>query len=58
MELKEGVGFMLEIWSFVLAGFLIDKNIIFSLLFFILGVALAIYVGDLIKKRGIKDARS
>lgn len=56
---KEFFGFILEVSLFMITGFLFAwKQYFLSLL--VLGIALqvAFYVGNLIHKRGVKDASS
>jgi|TARA_Y100000310_G_scaffold62935_1_gene58212 hypothetical protein len=53
-KLKENIGFFFEIMLFYLAGVLLFKSLLVSLILFSIGLALSIYVGELIKKNALK----
>jgi len=49
-ELIEGFGFFLEIICFIMAGFFIWLSVMATVMFFICGLALALFVGKKIKE--------
>jgi len=51
--LKENVGFFFEIMLFFLSGVFFVYSMIISVALFSIGLALAIYVGGLIKKNAL-----
>ena len=54
-ELIEGFGFFLEIICFIMTGFFIWISLIATVMFFICGLALALFVGKKIKENAMKE---
>ena len=54
--LMEGVGFFLEMVSFIMAGVFMHYSLILYLLLGTVGLVMAIVVGKLIKQSGREDA--
>ncbi len=48
-QLIEGIGFGLEVLCFILTGIFIYINLIATIMFFICGMLLAVFVGNKIK---------
>jgi len=49
-KLIEGIGFGLEVLCFILTGFFIWVNLIAMIMFFVCGMLLAVFVGQMIKE--------
>ena len=56
-QLIEGLGFFFEVICFILSGFFIWISLIGTIIFFICGMVLALFVGKKIKNNVIRNLK-